>query len=192
MYTFFLVCVGVGGTLILLQFLAGSLGLGGDHGDAGHHEFGGHDHGGADHDSDGNWFLGLLTFRAISAAIAFFGLGGVTAAYYGLPDSAQLATATLSGIAALYLVASLMKMLYRLRADGTVRIKNAVGQTGTVYLRVPAQKAGPGKVTLNLQNRTVELEAFTAAGELPTGTPVRVVAVLGPGSVEVTHATSEA
>src|SRR5262245_9165659 len=117
MYTFFLVCAGVGGTLILLQFLAGSLGLGGDHGDAGHHDIGGHDHGGADHDSDGNWFLGLLTFRAISAAVAFFGLGGVTAAYYGLPDSGQLATATLSGFAALYLVAALMKMLYRLRAD---------------------------------------------------------------------------
>jgi hypothetical protein len=195
MDTFFLVCAGVGGTLVLLQFLAGAFGFGGDHGDAGHHDFGsGHDADGHEgHDGgDGNWFLGLLTFRAVSAAVAFFGLGGLTAAYYDLPTSAQLATATLAGFAALYLVATLMRSLYRLRADGTVRIKNAVGQTGTVYLRVPAQKAGPGKVTLNLQNRTVELEAFTAAGELPTGTPVRVVAVLGPGSVEVTHATSEA
>ena len=56
----------------------------------------------------------------------------------------------------------------------------------------PEKGERPGKVTLNLQNRTVELEAFTAAAELPTGTPVRVVAVLGPSSVEVTHATSEA
>ena len=193
MYTFFLVCAGVGGTLILLQFLAGSLGLGGDHADAGHHDFGGdHGHDGHDHGSDGNWFLGLLTFRALSAAVAFFGLGGLIAAYYDMPNSAQLATATLSGFAALYLVATLMKMLYRLRADGTVRLDQAVGRTGTVYLRVPGEKSGPGKVTLNLQNRTVELEAFTAAHELPTGTPVRVVAVLGPSAVEVTHATSEA
>jgi hypothetical protein len=193
MHTFFLVCAGVGGTLVLLQFLAGALGLGGDHGDAGHHEFG-HDHTADGHDdtSDASWFLGMLTFRAITAAVTFFGLGGLTAAYYDMPRSAQLATATLSGFAALYLVATIMKMLYRLRADGGVRIQNAVGRTGTVYLRVPAQKTGPGKVTLNLQNRTVELEAFTAAGELPTGTPVRVVAVLGPSSVEVTHATSEA
>lgn|SRR5262245_6421276 len=192
MDTFFLVCAGVGATLVLLQFLAGSLGLGGDHADAaGHHDFGtGHD-ADADH-ADGNWFLGLLTFRAVCAAVAFFGLGGLTAGYYDLPPSARLATAFLSGFAALYLVATLMKSLHRLRADGTVRIDNAIGQTGTVYLRVPAEKTGPGKVTLNLQNRTVELEAFTAAGELPTGTPVRVVAVLGPGSVEVTHATSEA
>jgi hypothetical protein len=191
METLFLVCVGVGGTLVLLQLLAGALGIGGDHADAGHHGFGGHDAGDHDH-GDGNWFLGLLTFRSVCAAVAFFGLGGLTAGYYDLPDSARIAAAALAGFAALYLVASLMKMLYRLRSDGAVRINHAIGRTGTVYLRVPANKTGPGKVTLNLQKRTVELEAFTAASELPTGTPVRVVAVLGPSSVEVTLATSEA
>ena len=191
METLFLVCAGVGGTLLLLQVLAGAFGIGGDHGDPGHHDFG-HDHDAGHDHGDGNWFLGLLTFRSVCAAVAFFGLGGLTAGYYGLPDTARMATAALSGFAALYLVATLMKSLYRLKADGAVRIGHAVGRTGTVYLRVPAHKAGPGKVTLNLQNRTVELEAFTAAAELPTGTPIRVVAVLGPSSVEVTHATSEA
>jgi membrane protein implicated in regulation of membrane protease activity len=192
MYTFFLVCAGVGGTLVLLQFLAGAFGMGGDHGDADHPDLDAdHDADAGDH-GDGNWFLGLLTFRAICAAVAFFGLGGLTAAYYRLEPPAQLGTAALCGFAALYLVATLMKMLYRLRADGTVRLSQAVGRTGTVYLRVPAQNSGPGKVTLSLQNRTVEVEAFTAANELPTGTPVRVVAVRGPSTVEVTHATSEA
>jgi hypothetical protein len=191
METLFLVCAGAGGAFLVLQVLAGALGIGGDHADAGHHDFGHHTEAGHDH-GDGNWFLGLLTFRSVCAAVAFFGLGGLTAGYYGLPDTARMAAAALSGFAALYLVATLMKMLYGLKADGAVRIGHAVGRTGTVYLRVPGQKAGPGKVTLSLQNRTVELEAFTAADELPTGTPIRVVAVLGPSSVEVTHATSEA
>jgi len=191
METLFLVCAGAGGAFLVLQILAGALGIGGDHADAGHHDFGHHTDAGHDH-GDGNWFLGLLTFRSVCAAVAFFGLGGLTAGYYGLPDTARMAAAALSGFAALYLVATLMKMLHRLKADGAVRIGRAVGRTGTVYLRVPGQKAGPGKVTLNLQNRTVELEAFTAADELPTGAPIRVVAVLGPSSVEVTHPPSEA
>ena len=111
MYTFFLVCAGVGGTLVLLQFLAGAFGFGGDHGDAGHHDFGtDHAHDGHGHGSDANWFLGFLTFRAISAAIAFFGLGGLIAAYYDMPRSAQLATAVLSAFVALYLVATLMQV----------------------------------------------------------------------------------
>lgn len=194
MYTFFLICAGVGGTLIVLQLLAGAFGIGGDHADADHGHFGG-DHGGHDADhGDGNWFLGLLTFRAVCAAVTFFGLGGLVATYYDLSTAAQLGSALVAGFLALYSVASLMKALYKLRADGTVRINHAVGQTGTVYLRVPGQNSGPGKVTVNLQNRTVELEAYTSADELPTGTPVRVVAVRGPSSVEVTHAhaTSEA
>lgn len=191
METLFLICAGVGATILLLQVLAGAFGVGGDHGDAGHHDVGNHGDLAHDH-GDGNWFLGLLTFRSVCAAVAFFGLAGLSARYYGLSETAQLAAAALGGFAALYAVASLMKFLYRLRADGTVRIDHAVGHTGTVYLRVPGHKEGPGKVTLNLQNRTVEVEAFTAANELPTGTPVRVVAVLGPSSVEVTNATSEA
>jgi hypothetical protein len=170
--------------------MAGALGVGGDHADPGHEEFA-IDHGDADH-GDGSSFLGLLTFRAVCAAIAFFGLAGLSARYYALPESGQLAAAALGGFATLYLVASLMKLMYRLRADGGVKIDHAVGKTGTVYLRVPGHNAGPGKVTVSVQNRTVELEAFTAATELPTGTPVRVVAVRGPSSVEVTHATSEA
>ena len=197
MATFFLICAGAGGTFILLQFLAGAMGIGGDHGDFAHHDLSlDHDHD-LNHDvdhGDTNWFLGLLTFRAVCAAVTFFGMGGLVALYYGLPTTAQLGSAFLAGFEALYLVATLMRLLYRLRADGTVRIKNALGQTGTVYLRVPGNNNGPGKVSLSLQNRTVELEAYTAADELPTGTPIRVVAILGPNSVEVTHAhaTSEA
>ena len=191
METLFLVCAGAGGTLLLLQVLAGALGVGGDHGDAGHHDLG-HDHDAGHDHGDGNWFLGLLTFKSVCAAVAFFGLAGLSARYYDLPERAQLAAAVLGGFAALYLVATVMKFLYRLKSDGGVRIDQALGKTGTVYLRVPGHKAGPGKVTLSLQNRTVEVEAYTPAAELPTGTPVRVVAVLGPSSVEVTHATSEA
>ncbi|HEV7224595.1 MAG TPA: hypothetical protein VGN42_17935, partial [Pirellulales bacterium] len=56
---------------------------------------------------------------------------------------------------------------------------------GTVYLRVPANKAGVGKVHLNLQNRTMEYEALTAQAELPVGAKVVVVNVAGPDTVEV-------
>jgi len=48
MITIFMVCAGLGGALMVCQFLAGLLGLGGDHGDAGGHDVGhdfGHDAG---------------------------------------------------------------------------------------------------------------------------------------------------
>jgi hypothetical protein len=54
-----------------------------------------------------------------------------------------------------------------------------------VYLRVPAAKAGTGKVHLMLQNRTVEYQAVTVGAELPTGAPIRVVGVVNSDTVEV-------
>lgn len=186
MDTFFLVCAGLGGTLLVCQFVAGLAGFGGDH-DADHGGFGpggGHD-AGHEHHHSSTWFFGLLTFRSVSAALAFFGLGGLTALSYDLSAPAAVSAATFAGAAALFAVAEVMKLFRRLRHDGTARIESAVGTTGTVYLRVPGGKTGPGKVTLVVQNRTVECEAFTAAADIPTGAAVRVVAVLGPAAVEV-------
>jgi hypothetical protein len=78
-----------------------------------------------------------------------------------------------------------MRSLARLQSDGTVRIERAVGRAGTVYLRIPGGRSSAGKIHLMLQNRTVEYQAITTGTELPTGTPVKVVAVVGPDTVEV-------
>ncbi len=189
MDTAFQICAGLGGALLLCQFLASLVGLGADHdADTGGGDADTHD-GDDGHDShDGNWFLGLLTFRAVSAAVTFFGLGGLCGRYYGADDPAAFGLALLGGVGALYAVATLMRSLARLKADGTVRIERAVGLSGTVYLRVPAGREAAGKVHVCVQNRTVEYQAVTADGELPTGRAVRVVAIIGPGLVEVVAA----
>lgn len=187
MNTLFLVCAGIGGTLIICQFVMSLLGFGTDHTGIGDH-VDLHDSGHSNDTHDGqseSWFLGLLTFKTVSTAITFFGLGGLTANYYEIPMYSVILVAVLSGIFAFYLVAMVMRGLSKLKSDGTVNIDAAVGQHGKVYLRIPGFKAGPGKVTLNLQNRTVELEAITFGPELPTGSPITVREVLEGGIVEV-------
>jgi hypothetical protein len=177
METAFLVCAVLGGTFVVLQLVAGLVGLGGDH-DLDHDL----DHAGGDH---GNWFAGVLTVRTVTAALLFFGLGGLTALQYGAEEPAAFGVALGAGVAALYAVVLIMRSLAGLKADGTARVHRAVGHTGTVYLRVPGGRAGPGKVHLMLQNRTVEYQAVTVGAELPTGTPVRIVGVVNSDTVEV-------
>jgi hypothetical protein len=195
--TVYLICALVGGTLLACQFLLGLVGIG-DHHDAGvdHdvHDLGGHDghdaHGahGA-HDGHTSWFVSALTFRSVVAALTFFGLAGLSAsANFNLEPPVSLAVALAAGAGALFAVAYLMRTLHRLKSDGTVRIERAVGQTGTVYLTIPGRKAGLGKVTLTLQNRTVEYQALTPHQPLPTGSKVVVTAVLGTDTVEVVPA----
>ena len=183
METLYLVCAAVGGTLLVCQFLLGLLGLG--HHDIDHdHDVGGHDHG-ADHDHHGSWYAGVLTLRTVAAALTFFGLAGLTVTEVNGDPIFVFIISTLAGAGALFGVAWIMKALHRLKADGTLRIERAVGRTGTVYLSVPGNSAGAGKVTVKVQNRTVEYRAISRQEPLATGAPVQVVAVVGPDTVEV-------
>ena len=190
--TIYLGCAVVGGTLLLCQFLLGLLGFG-DHHDVGGdvHDVGGdhHDAHGS-HDADASWFIGVLTFRSVVAALTFFGLAGLTGTLnFHMEQPVAFAFAAVSGVGALLGVSYLMKLLHRLKSDGTVHIERAVGLNGTVYLTIPAGKKGAGKVTLNLQNRTVEYQAVTTMAALPTGAAIVVTAVVGPDTVEVAPAT---
>ncbi len=179
METFYLLCAVLGGTVILLQVAAGLFGFGADHDADTDHDAG------ADGDHDHDSFFGALSVRTVSAALAFFGLGGLTARYYGVDELPALAAAVASAAAAFYAVAFVVRSLAGLKADGTARIERSVGRTGSVYLRVPGTRSGHGKVQVAVQNRTVEYQAVTAGPELPTGAPVRVVAVLTTDTVEV-------
>jgi hypothetical protein len=180
MDTVFLICAILGATLLVCEIVAGMFGFGHDS-DTDVDTDTDADYG----DGHGDSFFGMLSVRTLTAAVLFFGLGGLSAQYYGADELPAFGVACGSGLLALYLVAVAMRSLKGLKSDGTARIDRAVGHTGTVYLRVPGAKTGSGKVHLMLQNRTVEYQAVTAGDELPTGKPIKVVAVVNSDTVEV-------
>ena len=74
METVFLVCAAVGGTVLVLQFALGLLGLASDH-DVDHE----HADWAGDHADATVWFVGLFTLRSVVAGLTFFGLSGMVA-----------------------------------------------------------------------------------------------------------------
>src|SRR4051794_20772741 len=100
----FLVCVAVGGTLLLCQFALGLLGIG--HHDVDHDSSFDHGHD-VDHDHE-SWFVGILTFRTLVTALTFFGLGGLIAIHETEEQTLPLGVAVASGAAALFGVAWMM------------------------------------------------------------------------------------
>jgi hypothetical protein len=179
MTALFVVCAALGGGVLVVQLLLGLLGIvdaGGD-GDAG-----GHGHGGVHGAAEG---LNLLSVRALSAGVAFFGLGGLVGMATPLRLLAAIPLAIVGGIAAMYGTAVAMRWMLGFEDDGTVSIDGAVGATGTVYLAIPGERRGAGKVTLTLQNRIVEYQAVTSDAPLPTGAAIMVVDVVGPDTVHV-------
>jgi hypothetical protein len=203
METVYMICGAVGGTLIVCQFLATLLGLGGHHdlgghdvGDGGGHDIVGHDtdshdaagHHESAHESHLNWFFSKLTFRTLSAAFAFFGLAGLACIRLQVDPILGLAIALSAGGLAIVVVGWLMQLLSRLNVDGTIRIERAVGSRGTVYLSVPGAKSGVGKVHVNVLNRNVEYKAITSQEQLPTGAKIIVVSIVSADTVEIAPA----
>jgi hypothetical protein len=195
MSTLYLVCATIGGTILVLQTLLLVMGGGGetdadvDPGDL--HDGDVHDaaHGAAqDAAADAaqaHLFLKVLSFKTLVAFVTFFGLGGLASLQGGVAAVPTLVIALGAGALALYLVAYLMSALAKLHSKGNLDVRNAVGATGKVYLRVPGSRAGHGKVTVVVQGRKVELKAVTAGAEIATGAEVTVLNTSGADSIEV-------
>ena len=184
----YMYCAAIAGTLLVGQLLLSLIGLG-HHADL-------HDLPTAAVDVDtaadgfehgGEWFAGMLSFRAIVAALTVFGLVGLGGEASPQFDRRQtFLIALVAGGSVLYGVGWLLRSLYQLKSEGTVQIERTVGQTGSVYLSIPGKKAGSGKVTVKVQGRTMQFGAMTPDEDLASGTPVVVLSVLTPGMVEVT------
>lgn len=201
MWWVFFVCAVAGTTVFVLQFLLSLLGLGAEHldfdlpADLDHDVDMGavdHLHGVGSHDPShieghgSTRLFGMISIRTVTAAVAFFGLAGIGMLASGRSVAAALAVALGSGFLAMYVVHYLMRQLVRLRHDGTVRMESMVGETGSVYIPVPGNHAGRGKVQLRTPHGIVECAAVTdGAEELPTGTVVEVVDVLEAAIVQV-------
>jgi hypothetical protein len=193
----YVLCAAVGGTVLVCQFLMSLLGwhghgdfpddAGGDLGhDFGHDGDAGGDSHGAEHDTHASTSIfRILSVRTVVAALAFFGLAGLAAESARLSGPSAFVLALAAGGAAMYSVHWLMQQLYKLREDGTVRVHEAIGLQGTVYVRIPAAEQGAGKVLLNVRDRTVELEAVTTGAEIATGAAVIVQSLAGPEVVRV-------
>lgn len=146
------------------------------------HFFGGHDTDFADHgDLDVDAGFTILSIRSLLAFAMFLGWTGVVALRLGFNLPVAIAAGVVAGIAAMWLVWRLLRILLRLQDSGTLDLKNALGQTGTVHLLIPAAGQGSGKVMITVQGALRELEALSDEMAIPTGESVLVVGVTDDG-----------
>ncbi len=110
-------------------------------------------------------FSAVGGFRVLSVRsfLAFVSIGAWAA--FLSAKSMDILWAVLLGILfgsiAAVLVAWAFKALYRLESSGNLVYENSIGKLGTVYMRIPKQKSGKGKVTLVVQERLIEADAIT-------------------------------
>lgn len=191
--------------VLVIQAVLTIIGLGGDH-DASFdsHDVSGHDmgfdghadahidghidgHAGGDlaghagHEA-GNEDVGGFQFFTVRGIVAFFCVFGWTG--YALSPSlgvaAILLISTTAGLLAMFVIGLLFYAVRRMQSNGNIRYGNAIGRSAEVYIPVPAQRGGKGKVMVEIQERLVEAEAVTDEKEkIKTGETVQVTGNIG-------------
>lgn len=164
-------CIAIPATVMLLiQMVLTLIGLGGDEGDADvEAEADGIDDGIEIDDADeaferGDVFDGGLRLFTLRGLIAFFsvmGWVGTICCGSGLHLALSILISVASGFLAMTVLALLMKWLFSLQYDGTENVREALGVSGTVYLRIPPARTGKGKINAIIQGKLCEKYAVT-------------------------------
>lgn len=134
------------------------------------------DAGDLDDASDG---LRMLSIRTIVAFLMGFGWAGVIALKSGIGLTISVVLAVLIGLIFMAGIFFLLRTLYSLGDSGTLDYRNAIGETATVYLPIPANESGPGEVEVMVQGRLQFVKAYTPADRKLTGrTHVLVIGLM--------------
>ncbi len=164
-------CIAIPATVMLIvQMILTLIGMGGDDADADvgadEADVGLETDGGSDaiDDADGDIVDGGLRVFTLRGLIAFFsvmGWVGTICCGSDLNIALSILISVASGFAAMIVIALLMKWLFNLQYDGTEDIRDALGVSGTVYMRIPPSRSGKGKVNAIVQGKLCERDAVT-------------------------------
>lgn len=71
----------------------------------------------------------------------------------------------------------IIKQVQKLQEDNTFNIANTLNKTAEVYLTIPEQKKGKGKIMISINGAFHELEAMTEQDKIPSGAVVKIVKI---------------
>lgn len=128
----------------------------------------------------------LYTFRNFVNFILGFGWSAILLQDKITSVPLLLIVSAVVGVALVAIVMYLFKWLSSMQQSGNINLyKAAVGCNGTVYIPIPGERQGEGKVQISINQSVREYNAVTDGDALKTGTQIKVVEVLSPDTVLV-------
>ncbi len=166
--------------IFVIQTILTFLGLGGDGGvDTDFDAAGNIELGGADGSFDADPSMNLLTFRNFVNFCLGFGWTAVLMHDKIGSDFLVMLLAVVVGIALVAAVMWMFKWLSGMQQSGNIDVHTAaVGCEGKVYLTIPGERKGEGKIQITINNAVREYDALCEGDSIPTGTPIKVIGVV--------------
>lgn len=106
--------------------------------------------------------LRFLTLQTVVTFLASFSWVAIILVSSGMLVPLAVGIGAGCGLLMMLLVAKMVQMSRKLVENGAINLKNAIGETATVYVTVPPKNQGAGKVTMQLQGRFGEFDAVSA------------------------------
>ncbi len=133
--------------------------------------------GDGDIDVDPDSGVSIFTVKSLTAFFAVGSWSGLLTCALASDKLQWLSVivALVAGAIAFVAVAFLLRFIYKMQCDGAVQFDKLVGQQATVYVSVPAERSGRGKITLTAQGRFMELDAMTDGERLNVDEAVEIV-----------------
>ncbi|MGF6907159.1 NfeD family protein [Fusobacterium sp. PH5-44] len=121
----------------------------------------------------------LVTLRGVIIFIAAGSWMYLILYSNGISHVISLIAGAIAGVLGMYLFAYAMKKILEIQEEGNVKIDNSVGKHGIVYLKIPANRNGNGKINVLVQERLSEFDAQTDDDkDIVTGSEVEIVGIL--------------
>ena len=120
----------------------------------------------------------LFSFRNLVNFLLGFGWTGV--AFYDTFENKLflIILAVAVGTAFVVVFFFLILQILKLTEDNTFKIENLTGKTGEVYLNIPANMSGKGKIQISINGSHHELAAMTRSEEnIPSGNSIKVISI---------------
>lgn len=141
----------------------------------------------AEVEADHGFSFQFLTLKNLVAFFTIFGWTGIACTEAGYSQALTLVLAVVAGLLMVGLMIGLFYLITRSGADGTMKIRHAIGQVGEIYLLIPPKRSAIGKIQVNVSGSLRTLDAMTDDEQpLATGQLAKVVEVVNQNILLVT------
>ncbi|MFR8803558.1 MAG: hypothetical protein ACLVGR_03625 [Anaerovoracaceae bacterium] len=123
--------------------------------------------------------MNLLTFRNLVNFCLGFGWTAVLMHEKIQSNALLIIVSVIVGILLVTVVMWIFKWLSGMQQTGNIDVhRSAVGCEGKVYLTIPGERKGEGKVQITINNAVREYDAVTDGETIPTGKAIKVTEVI--------------
>ena len=125
-------------------------------------------------DFDGDFDGGDAPFQLFSLGFSWTGISF----YKIIPNQTVLILLAVAvGGLFVYFFFLIIRALMRLSEDNTFKLSETIGKTAEVYVPIPENKSGRGKITISVRGTMHELEAMTVGARIPSNVMVKILSI---------------